>query len=143
MSISLANIPFFAQLNADDMMALMAATKTIAVPANTTVFWKGDAPDALYIILSGRVKVYVRDQRGRETLFATLKPGDYFGEMGLIDGEPRSANVSTIEACSLLRLGAPEFEVCLQSNFRIVRTVLKGLSQRLRDLNSRSVVQQR
>jgi CRP-like cAMP-binding protein len=76
-------------------------------------------------------------------LFATLKPGDYFGEMGLIDGEPRSANVSTIEACSLLRLGAPEFEVCLQSNFRIVRTVLKGLSQRLRDLNSRSVVQQR
>jgi CRP/FNR family cyclic AMP-dependent transcriptional regulator len=89
------------------------------------------------------VKVYVRDQRGRETLFATLKPGDYFGEMGLIDGEPRSANVSTIEACSLLRLGAPEFEVCLQSNFRIVRTVLKGLSQRLRDLNSRSVVQQR
>ena len=78
MSISLANIPFFANLHADDMMALMAATKTIAVPANTTVFWKGDAPDALYIILSGRVKVYVRDQRGRETLFATLKPGDYF-----------------------------------------------------------------
>jgi CRP-like cAMP-binding protein len=63
--------------------------------------------------------------------------------MGIIDGEPRSANVSTIEACSLLRLGAPEFEICLQSNFRIVRTVLRGLSARLRELNSRNVALQR
>ena len=143
MSVSLASIPFFANLTATDMMALMSATKTIEVPANTTVFWKGDAPDALYIVLSGRLKVYVRDQKGREAVFATLKPGDYFGEMGMIDGEPRSASVSTIESCTLLRLGATEFEICLQTNFRIVRNVLKGLSARMRELNARNAALQR
>ena len=143
MSISLASIPFFANLDAGDMMALMSATKTVEVPGNTTIFWKGDAPDALYIALSGRLKVFVRDQKGRETVFATLKPGDYFGEMGIIDGEPRSANVATIEPCTLLRLGATEFDICLQTNFRIVRTVLMGLSARMRELNARNVALQR
>jgi len=125
------------------MLALMSATKTVEVPANTTVFWKGDTPDALYIVVSGRLKVYSRDPKGHETVFATLRPGDYFGEMGIIDGEPRSANVTSLEACTLLRLGAAEFEICLQTNFRIVRTVLKGLSARLRELNVRNVALQR
>jgi CRP-like cAMP-binding protein len=142
MSISLASIPFFANLNATDMMASMSATKTIEVPANTTVFWKGNAPDALYIVLSGRLKNYVRDQKRREAVFATLKPGDYFGEMGIIYGEPRSANVSTIEPCTFLRLGATEFKICLQTNFRIVRTVLKGLSARMLELNARNAALQ-
>lgn len=143
MSISLGSIPFFANLDATDMMSLMAASTTVEVAGNTTVFWKGDAPDALYIVLTGQLKVFVRDQKGRETVFATLKPGDYFGEMGIIDGEPRSASVATIGPCTLLRLGAKEFEICLQTNFRIVRTVLRGLSARMRELNARNVALQR
>ena len=84
----------------------------------------------------------MRDQKGRETVFATLKPGDHFGEMGTIDDEPRSANVATIEPCTLLRFGANEFEVCLQTNFRMVRRVLKGLSARMRELNTRNLALQ-
>jgi CRP-like cAMP-binding protein len=85
----------------------------------------------------------VRDQKGRKTVFATLKPGDCFSEMGIIDGQPSSANVATIEPCTLSRLGANEFEVCLQTNFRIVRTVLRGLSARIWELDARNVALQR
>jgi CRP/FNR family cyclic AMP-dependent transcriptional regulator len=75
----------------------------------TTVMGAGDATDSLYIVLSGRLKVMMSDSDGKEVILAILGPGEFFGEMGLIDDEPRSASVVTLEACELLSISKRDF----------------------------------
>jgi CRP/FNR family cyclic AMP-dependent transcriptional regulator len=65
-------------------------------PKNTIIVSEGDETDSFYIIVEGRVKVFVSDEEGREIVLATQGPGDYFGEM-VLDGGPRSASVMTLE----------------------------------------------
>ena len=137
MLLSLSNIPFFEGLDEVDAGVLLSVTRTVQVPGNTKVFWQGDEADAQYIIRSGTLQVTTRDLRGRETVLAALKAGDYFGEMSLIDGEARSASVTTLEPCVLLCLGTKEFNICLDTNVGIARTVMKSLAKRLREGNAR------
>ncbi|HEY2628327.1 MAG TPA: cyclic nucleotide-binding domain-containing protein, partial [Usitatibacter sp.] len=71
------------------------------VRPRTVILSEGDRSDGIYIILEGRVRVYVSDGHGREALLAIMGPGEYFGEIALDEG-PRSASVVTLEACRLL-----------------------------------------
>jgi len=72
-------------------------------PKNAVIINEGDRGDSLYVILSGKVKVYVSDDDGREMILDIYGPGDYVGEMAL-DGRPRSASVMTLEptSCSVV-----------------------------------------
>jgi CRP/FNR family transcriptional regulator, cyclic AMP receptor protein len=73
------------------------------------------------------------DEEGREIILAWLGPGEFFGEMGLIDGSPRSANVVAAEACELLILGKDAFQRCLQDNFQVAQKLMQILVRRLRE----------
>lgn len=75
--------------------------------ANTVLVTEDDRSDALYIILSGRVKAYGAGADGREIVYATMGAGEYFGEMTL-DGGPRSASVMTLEACTCAVVPGPQ-----------------------------------
>ena len=85
-----------ATLGDAELRALSAHATTKSFPKNTVIVNEGDETDSLYVIVSGRVKVYVSDDAGKEIVLATQGAGEYFGEMVLDEG-PRSASVMTLE----------------------------------------------
>ena len=79
--------------------AIAKCGDTRSYPARATLVNEGDTTDSLYVVLSGRVKVYVSSDNGREVVLAELGPGEYFGELSL-DQEKRSASVQALEPCT-------------------------------------------
>jgi CRP-like cAMP-binding protein len=105
-------ISFFKGLGTGDLITIMQYTKTEDIEANTTVFHLGDPPNGLYVILKGRLRVYVPGKAGApQKTLVVLEPGACVGEFGLIDGQPRSASVDTIEMTQLLFLPAPALKL--------------------------------
>src|SRR2546428_3418788 len=100
---------------------------------STPIMAGGDATDSLYIVLSGRLKVMMSDSEGKEVILAILGPGEFFGEMGLIDDSPRSASVVAMESCELLSVTKRDFKKCLAENFEMSMAVMRGLVRRLRE----------
>jgi CRP/FNR family cyclic AMP-dependent transcriptional regulator len=93
----------------------------------------GDPTDSLYIILAGRLKVMMSDADGKEVILSILGPGEFFGEMGLIDDNPRSASVVAIEPCELLAITRRDFKKCMTDNAEMAMAVMRGLVRRLRE----------
>jgi CRP/FNR family cyclic AMP-dependent transcriptional regulator len=103
------------------------------VPRSAMIMAAGDPTDSLYIVLSGRLKVMMSDEDGKEVILNILGPGEFFGEMGLIDDSPRSASVVAVEPCELLAISKRDFKKCLAENFEMTMALLRGLVRRLRD----------
>jgi len=132
-SPSLKSIPFFTQLAEGelDMLRSLAAEKHY--PKNAVVLTEGEMGDSLYMIQSGKVKVFIGDQDGREMILKILGPGDFFGEMSMIDKQPRSASVTTIESSVFLVLSHAAFEKCVEKIPRIANMVMRVLATRVRE----------
>ena len=88
--------------------------------------------NALFVLLTGRARVVAADSRGREVILAVLRPGDYVGEMSLIDNQPHSATVRVESPADVLILGGSEFARCLPENSSLSYAILRGLVHRLR-----------
>jgi len=129
----LRSIPLFKDVNDDDLRVMEAVAIEKHVPKGQVVLTEGEVGDSLYTIASGRVKVFIGDEDGREIILKILGPGDFFGEMSLIDSQPRSASVSTLEASVFRVLSHQDFEMCLERAPRIGSTVMQALAKRLRD----------
>jgi CRP/FNR family cyclic AMP-dependent transcriptional regulator len=132
-TLLLRNVPLFSSLPGDQLLLLTLVLLRKPYPRNSTVVAAGDPADALYIVVSGRLKVMMSDKEGREVILAILNQGDFFGEIGLIDQAPRSATVMTIESCELLTITRTDFMKCLQKNFNLAMNVIGGLVKRLRE----------
>jgi CRP/FNR family cyclic AMP-dependent transcriptional regulator len=100
---------------------------------NTVVINEGDATDALYIIQSGKVKVYLADEAGKEVVLNTEGPGSYFGEM-VLDGGPRSASVMTLETSTFSVVGKNEFKKFLTEHPDVSIHIIEKLIARTRAL---------
>lgn len=131
--VVLRNVPLFSGLDEAELEKLSRVAGRKRVERGASVVRAGDSTDSLYILLSGRAKVTNTDEEGREIILAWLGPGEFFGEMGLIDGSPRSANVVAAEPCELLFLGKDAFQRCMQDNFAVAQKLMKILVLRLRD----------
>jgi CRP-like cAMP-binding protein len=81
-----------------------------SAPRASVIMAAGDQIDSLYIVISGRLKVMMGDAEGKEVILSLIGPGEFFGEMGLIDDAPRSASVVTIEPCELLSISKRDFQ---------------------------------
>ncbi|TXG86385.1 MAG: cyclic nucleotide-binding domain-containing protein [Rhodocyclaceae bacterium] len=103
------------------------------VSRGTVIVRSGDPTDSLYILINGSARVMNSDEEGREVILSILGPGDFFGEMGLIDGSPRSADVVAAESCELLVISKADFKRCLQENFEVALNIMKRLVERLRE----------
>ena len=112
----LKTVPLFNSFPEDYLRALATVVTRKSAPRSTTIMASGDAIDSLYMILSGRLKVMMSDSDGKEVILSILGPGEFFGEMGLIDDEPRSASVVTIEPCELLSIAKRDFKKCMAEN---------------------------
>ena len=126
-------VPLFSSFPEDQLRMLTSMVARKSVSRSTTIMTGGDPTDSLYIVLSGRLKVMMSDAEGKEVIHTILGPGEFFGEMGLIDDEPRSATVVAIEACELLYIAKRDFKKCLAENFDMAMAVMRGLVRRLRE----------
>ena len=126
-------VPLFSSFPDEQLRMLAGVVTRRSVTRSTTIMAAGDPTDSLYIILSGRLKVLMSDADGKEVILSILGPGEFFGEMGLIDDSPRSASVLAIEPCELLAIAKRDFKKCLSENFEMAMAVMRGLVRRLRE----------
>ena len=103
---------------------------------NVVVVNEGDETDSLYVLLSGRVKVFCTGDDGREVVLHTIEAGDYFGEL-VLDGGPRSASVMTLDTCRLFVIPQGDVEGLLAANPLFARNMLEKLIARVRSLTAK------
>lgn len=124
----LARLPLFANVSKRHLRRVAALAEIREFEPGDTIVQKGDAPDGFYLILGGRAKVVARPQA------RPLKTGDYFGEMALLDGEPRSATVVALGDLQTMRLPRRPFMRLLQQEPSIAIAMLAELGSRVRRL---------
>ena len=136
-TLLLRNVPLFSVLPESQLALLTGVMGRKSFPRGTVIINAGDMTDSLYVIISGRLKVMMSDDEGREVILAILNPNDFFGEMGLLDDEPRSASVVALESCELLHLSKRDFKKCLEDNFEMALALMRGLVKRLREADKK------
>lgn len=104
---------------------------------NVVIIDEGDHSNSAYLINSGKVKVFLSDEQGKEIVLSELEAGEYFGEMALIDKDERSAGVMTMEYTELTVISQKSFRKCLQSNPDISERIMLGLVTNLREANKK------
>lgn len=132
-SAVLRTVPLFASFPEEPLRTLATLVTRRSATRGSIIMAAGDPTDSLYIILAGRFKVMMSDADGKEVILSILGPGEFFGEMGLIDDAPRSASVVAIEPCELLVITRRDFKRCMTENTEMAMAVMKGLVRRLRE----------
>jgi len=123
----------FAAFPEDQLRTLATLVARRSAPRGSVIMAEGDQVDSLYIVMSGRLKVMMGEADGKEVILGILGPGEFFGEMGLIDDQPRSASVVAIEPCELLSVTKRAFRKCLLENVEVAMAVLRVVVRRLRE----------
>ena len=125
-------VPLFSTLTQAQAESVSEAVVKRRYKRGEEIVEQGKKSNFLAIVLTGRARVITQDSRGREVILATMNPGDYVGEMSLIDNQPHSATVRAEVQTDVLILGRAEFARCLPENTSMAYAVMKGLVQRLR-----------
>lgn len=122
-----------AVFDSDDLDALIALGTLRQFPKNTLLVQEGDKSDQIYVVVTGRLKVFLGDADGKEVTIDSLGPRQFFGEMAL-NGEPRSASVMTVEASSLSILPSEQFKQFLADKPQAALALIYALIKRARTL---------
>ncbi|UDF33894.1 UNVERIFIED_ORG: Crp/Fnr family transcriptional regulator [Shinella sp. XGS7] len=126
-------VPLFSLLTTDQAQSIADSVVKRRFKRGELIVEQGTKSNALFILLNGRARVLTADNRGREVILAVLQPGDYVGEMSLIDNEPHSATVRAEVQTDMLVLGRQEFARCLPESSSLAYGILRGLVARLRN----------
>ncbi len=124
----------FPELSPEDLQIITSHGVTRNYPKNVVLITEGDRSDSLYVILSGKVKVFLSDEHGKEVQLNIQGPGEYFGELALIDQAPRSASVMTLEPSKLAVVSKADFQRCLAGHPEIAVELIRCLVQQVRSL---------
>ncbi len=130
--IALRCLPLFAGVPPENLEPIAKVSMLRRVGRGTTVVMAGDSTDFVYIVLAGSLKVLVNDEEGREVILSILGPGELFGEMGVVDDNPRSASVVAAIPSDLVVISKSDFKRCMQENFDISLFIMRNLAHRLR-----------
>jgi CRP/FNR family cyclic AMP-dependent transcriptional regulator len=128
---SLKAVSLFSALSPQEIAALADAAIVRTYPKNTIVVTEGERSDSLYVILSGRVKVFLSDEHGKDLVINVEGPGEYFGELALDEG-PRSASVATLESCKMAVIANEVLRGFLASHPEAAVQLIRGLIARTR-----------
>src|SRR5437867_8284469 len=131
----LRTVPIFSELPEADIASLARLTSRRSCPKDTVVFFENEEGDSLFCIVDGRIKVTILGDDGREVILSVLGRGDFFGEMALLDNEPRSATAIAVEDTELLSLHRNDFQSVLADNRSIMSALIRILTARLRRAN--------
>lgn len=128
----LQKVPLFRSLPEGELAAFAELLRERAYPRGSVILFEDDPGDALYLVGTGQVKVVLIGEDGREVILSVLGEGSFFGEMALLDDEPRSAHVIAMEDASVLALRREDFQARLRSSPEVAIALLRELSGRLR-----------
>ena len=128
----LQEVPFFAGILRQDLIPLAAACRPRRYRRHQIIFARDDPGVTLHIVRSGRVRIVLSSPQGHEILLALMWPGDFFGELSLLDGLPRSATAVANEPTVTLTLARPEFLRVLERTPQMAHQIILALSARLR-----------
>jgi signal transduction histidine kinase len=131
----LRQIPLFTDLSEEDLEQLYKMAETVSIPAGQLVLREGDPGDSLYVILDGELEVTKR-QGSQDVLLALYEPGQFFGEMALLEQAPRSASVRTLRESTLLMISQAAFQTLLSCSASAPLKVLHTVTSRLRSTES-------
>lgn len=109
--------------------------ETASFPASATIFLEGDLGTEMFIILDGRVRIE-KKIRGETHLLSTLEKGDFFGEMGVLENAPRSADAVADTECKLLAISGSRFDEMIRKNPEIAVRIIRKYATRLREANT-------
>jgi CRP/FNR family transcriptional regulator, cyclic AMP receptor protein len=133
---TLATVPFFSGLDAASLDRVTRGMRTRRFRRGEVIFHLGDPGDALFIVVSGAIKIMLPSDAGDEAILATLRAGDVFGELALLDGAPRSATAVAIEASETAILPRAQFRELLATEPAIRDALLAALAAELRRLTN-------
>jgi CRP/FNR family cyclic AMP-dependent transcriptional regulator len=133
---SLAAIPFFGGLDPDALERLAASMRSRRFRRGEVIFHIGDPGDALFVIISGEVKISLPSETGDEAILATLRPGDVFGELALLDGAPRSASASALMPTETVILPRDRFRELIATETGVRDALLASIAGELRRLTT-------
>ena len=134
MLAQLRSSPLFSQCGDEALDELERRLRQRHFRRGEVIFHQGDPGDALHIVASGSVKIVLPSPEGDEAIIATLRPGDFFGELALLDGAPHSATVAAVENTETLTLPREVFLEMLGEHPSLRDALLKGLAAELRRL---------
>ncbi len=129
----LNKIPLFNSLSDSDLESLSESVRLQSLKKSQTLFRKGDEGSSLYIIQQGTIKIVLPSRLGDEVIVTMFSEGDFFGEMALFDGKPRSADALAMEPSKIYVLSRNDFLLFLQSNINAMKSILSQLTNRLRN----------
>ena len=127
----LDQVEIFHGLSREELAALEDSSSSENYPKNTVVIQENEPADALYVIESGRVKVYCSDKNGKEFIMNSLGVGDYFGELALLDDSARSASVNPLSSFRRSTRTSFQFRIVKKEDFSKVLTDNPGITQQL------------
>jgi len=132
----LKKVSIFTQTSNDVLQEVAKHAVTRHYAKNSVVVCEGDDTNSLYLILKGKVKVFLSDDNGKEVLINVQGENDYFGELALLDSEKRSAMVMTIENSTFLVISQQDFEKILETHPEIMPNIVVALCRRIRSLTN-------
>ena len=128
----LATVPLFKSLDPAERERFAELVREKSYPKGSVILFEDDPGDALFVIRDGRVKVVLLGEDGREVILGLLGVSEHFGELSLIDGQPRSAHVIAMEESTILVLRRDDFRRRVESSPVVAWALLQELSRRLR-----------
>lgn len=128
---TIRSIPIFSALSREDIAKVLGKMEDVTFGAGKTIFSQGDQGDAFYLIQSGAVQVVLENSTGKSEIVAVLGPRDWFGEMALLSGEPRSATIDTVKETVLWRLRSEDWDELIEKHPTWLRQFCSTLSKRL------------
>jgi CRP/FNR family cyclic AMP-dependent transcriptional regulator len=129
----LRRVDLFSSMSSRELGSVALIAEEVVYSAGAAIFKEGDFGDAMFLIVDGEVRIH----RGGTEL-NRLRENGYFGEMTILDGEPRSASASAVSDCLVLRITQADFHLILSGNFQAVLSIMRTLSQRIRRAESRA-----
>jgi len=130
----LNKLHLFSDLKPSDTDALTRHSTVRTYPANSILINEGDNTDSLYVVMEGEVKAYASDETGKEVILNMLGPGEYFGELALVDEAPRSASVKTMEPTKVMIIAKHDFKKVLADNPDMAYNLIQSLTKQVRCL---------
>ncbi len=129
----LRRVELFSHLTDDQLAQLATQARELSFRKHAVLMNEGDPGESMFIVKSGFVKVFVSDDDGRELVLYEQGPGAVIGDIALLDDEPRSASVMTLEASTALMIGKQAFLSCLRESPETAINIIRSLTTRLRD----------
>lgn len=130
----LRNVPLFSGLSAEELKTIETHSVSRSVRKNTVIIDKGDETSSIYVIESGKVKVYISDEEGKEIILNIQGKGEHLGELALLAGTNRTASVITLEDSKFIVISRQAFRECLNRHPEIAFNLIRTLAERVNAL---------